>query len=81
MLNTPWFSARKLGKRFFAQLLAPNNQLVEATAGQCKVKPVETLVAHADAAWELAYHIDTDHLLLCSANGTCKLWNPSLKTP
>ena len=45
------------------------------------MKPVETLVTHADAAWELAYHIDTDHLRLCSANGTCKLWNPYLKTP
>ena len=41
----------------------------------------ETLVAHTDAVWDLAYHIDTDHLLSCSADGTCKLWNPSLKTP
>lgn len=41
----------------------------------------ETLVAHTDAVWDLAYHIDTDHLLSCSADGTCKLWSPSLKTP
>lgn len=41
----------------------------------------ETLVAHTDAVWDLAYHIDTDQLLSCSADGTCKLWNPSVKTP
>ena len=41
----------------------------------------ETFTAHTDAVWDLAYHIDTDHLLSCSADGTCKLWNPSSKTP
>jgi len=41
----------------------------------------ETLVAHTDVVWDLAYHIDTDHLLSCSADGTCKLWNPSSKSP
>ena len=41
----------------------------------------ETLVAHTDAVWDLAYAIDTDQLLSCSADGTCKLWNPSLKSP
>lgn len=41
----------------------------------------ETLVAHTDAVWDLAYHIDTDYLLSCSADGACKLWNPSSKSP
>jgi len=37
----------------------------------------ETLVSHTDAVWDLAYQIDTDRLLSCSADGTCKLWNPN----
>ncbi|XP_066923122.1 striatin-3-like isoform X1 [Clytia hemisphaerica] len=41
----------------------------------------ETLVAHTDAVWDLAYQIDSDQLLSCSADGTCKLWNPSIKSP
>ena len=41
----------------------------------------ETLIAHTDAVWDLAYQIDTDQLLSCSADGTCKLWNPSVKSP
>jgi len=38
----------------------------------------ECLVAHTDAVWDLAYHIDTDRLLSCSADGTVRLWNPNL---
>ena len=38
-------------------------------------------MAHTDAVWDLAYQIETDQLLSCSADGTCKLWNPSIKSP
>jgi len=41
----------------------------------------ETLVAHTDAVWDLAVQPETDRLLSCSADGTCRLWNPELKSP
>ncbi|NP_001296588.1 striatin-3-like [Hydra vulgaris] len=41
----------------------------------------DALIGHSDSVWDLAYHIDTDFLLSCSADGTCKLWNPSIKSP
>ncbi|XP_065056919.1 striatin-like [Rhopilema esculentum] len=41
----------------------------------------ETLVAHTDAVWDLAVQAETDRLLSCSADGTCRLWNAELKSP
>ena len=41
----------------------------------------ETLVAHTDAVWDLAVQPETERLLSCSADATCRLWNPDLKSP
>ena len=41
----------------------------------------ETLVAHTEAVWDLALQIESDRLLSCAADGTCRLWNSSLRSP
>ena len=39
------------------------------------------LVAHTDAVWDLAVQTGSLQLLSASADGTCKLWSPTLKSP
>ena len=40
-----------------------------------------TLTGHTNAVWDLAIHHQQNHLLSCSADGTCRLWNPIVKVP
>ena len=39
------------------------------------------LVAHTDAVWDLAVQTGSLQLLSASADGTCRLWSPTLKSP
>ena len=39
------------------------------------------LEGHTDAVWGLAVQTNSLQLLSCSSDGTCKLWNPTLKSP
>ncbi|XP_077862092.1 striatin-3-like [Saccoglossus kowalevskii] len=41
----------------------------------------DTLIAHTDAIWDLAYDATRHHLLSCSADNTVRLWSPQSKTP
>ncbi|XP_070577227.1 striatin-3-like isoform X2 [Ptychodera flava] len=41
----------------------------------------DTLIAHTDAIWDLAYDSTRHHLLSSSADNTVKLWSPQSKTP
>ncbi|RDD39346.1 Striatin-3 [Trichoplax sp. H2] len=41
-----------------------------------------SLPGHTDAVWSIAVHPDSEHIISCSADGTCKLWRPgTLATP
>lgn len=39
------------------------------------------LVAHTDAVWDLAVQTGSLQLLSASADGSCRLWSPTLKSP
>lgn len=39
------------------------------------------LIAHTDAVWDLAVQTGSLQLLSASADGSCKLWSPTLKSP
>ncbi|EDV29189.1 uncharacterized protein TRIADDRAFT_19874 [Trichoplax adhaerens] len=40
------------------------------------------LSGHTNAVWSIAVHPDSEHIISCSADGTCKLWRPgTLATP
>ena len=39
------------------------------------------LVGHTDAVWDLAVQTGSLQLLSASADGTCRLWSPTLKSP
>ncbi|XP_032221713.2 striatin [Nematostella vectensis] len=39
------------------------------------------LEVHTDAVWGLAVQTNSLQLLSCSSDGTCRLWNPTLKSP
>ncbi|XP_028398527.1 striatin-like isoform X2 [Dendronephthya gigantea] len=39
------------------------------------------LTGHTNAVWDLAVHNQQNYLLSCSADGTCRIWNPTIKTP
>ena len=39
------------------------------------------LAGHTNAVWDLAVHHQQNYLLSCSADGTCRIWNPTAKTP
>ena len=39
------------------------------------------LTGHTNAVWDLAVHNQQNYLLSCSADGSCRIWNPTIKTP
>jgi WD40 repeat protein len=38
-------------------------------------------MGHTNAVWDLAVHYQQNYLLSCSADGTCRIWNPTIKVP
>ena len=37
------------------------------------------LTGHTNAVWDLAVHNQQNYLLSCSADGSCRIWNPTIK--